>query len=446
MEREPIPEPGAPAPAPPTAAPAPSRARPALRLDAGQRLALEVAWRALWRSRALVWTAGFAGLLLLGRSSRWRGFDPGAVTAPFGPLGDALVAPGARWDSVWYLAVANDGYREPARTAFFPLYPLVLRATDWLVGPPLVAGLLVSLVALLVALYLLHRLVSLELDSETAAVTVALVAVFPAAYSLSAVYSESLFLALSVGAVYAARLDRWALAGLAGGLAALSRSTGIVLLVPLALLYLYGPRGPAAGLTAHRRRWRPGHPLRPDALWLALVPLGLGAFMAYLALTGADALAPFHAQAAWLRHFTGPFAGAWDGAVAAFDGARQLLSGARTPVYFTIAAGDPFAIGAQNLALFGSLLLAVAGIVGALRRLPPAYGGYLVAGLALPLSFPVVPQPLMSLPRYIGVLFPLHMWLALWTRERGWQRRAVVVSALLLALAAAQFTAWRWVA
>jgi hypothetical protein len=103
-------------------------------------------------------------------------------------------------------------------------------------------------------------------------------------------------------------------------------------------------------------------------------------------------------------------------------------------------------IGAQNLMLFASLLLAIAGTVGALRRLPAAYGGYLVVALALPLSYPVIAQPLMSLPRFLAVLFPLHMWLALWARRRGWQRRVVVASALLLALAAAQFTAWRWVA
>lgn len=446
MEREPIPRPGSPAPGVSAMARAAARIRPAGRLHLEQRVALQTAWRVLWRTRALVWTAGLAGLVVLGRSPRWRGFDPTGVTVPFDRLSNALVAPGARWDAVWYLSIAHDGYRDPARAAFFPLYPLILRAVSELVRSPLVAGLAVSLAALGVALYLIHRLVSLELGGETAGLTVSLVAVFPAAYCFSAVYSESLFLALSVGAIYAARLDRWALAGVAGGLAAASRSAGIVLLVPLALMYLLGPRGPATQSRPGGHRLRPSYPLRSDALWLALVPVGLVAFMGYLAATGADALAPFHAQSVWLRHFTGPFAGVWDGSVAAFDGARQLLGGSREPVYFSIAAGDPFVIGAQNLLLFASLLFAVAGTVGVLRRLPFAYGAYLLAALALPLSYPVVAQPLMSLPRFLAVLFPLHMWLALWARERGWERRVVVSLAVLLALAAAQFTAWEWVA
>ena len=131
--------------------------------------------------------------------------------------------------------------------------------------------------------------------------------------------------------------------------------------------------------------------------------------------------------------------------MAAFDGARQLLSGAREPVYFSAAAGDPFAIGAQNLILFAFLVLGLAGTVGALRRLPVAYGGYMAAALVLPLSYPVAPQPLMSLPRFLAVLFPLHMWLAL--RLRGRRRSVVIaVSAAMLALASAQFAAWEWVA
>ena len=405
-----------------------------------------MAWRALWRTRALVWAAGLGGLLVLGRAPGWRVFDPGALTAPFGGLGDALVAPGARWDAVWYLAIANDGYLDPDRAAFFPVYPLTVRLVAELMRSPLVAGLLVSAAALAVALYLLHRLVSLDLGRDVAGLTVALVAVFPAAYCFSAVYSESLFLALSVGALYAARRERWAWAGAAGALAAATRSAGVVLLVPLVLTYLYGPRGRGAPVRPPGRRLAPRHPLRADLLWLAAVPLGLAAFMGWLAATGADPLAPFHAQAVWLRHFAGPFAGVWDGAVAAFDGARQLLSGSRTPVYFSIAAGDPFVIGAQNLLLFASLLFALAGTAGALRRLPPAYGGYCLAALALPLSYPVVAQPLMSLPRFLAVLFPLHMWLALWARERGCERRVVLGSAVLLALATAQFTTWRWVA
>jgi hypothetical protein len=181
-------------------------------------------------------------------------------------------------------------------------------------------------------------------------------------------------------------------------------------------------------------------------LWIGLVPLGLGAFVAYLALAGADPAAPFTAQAEWMRVFAGPFVGGWDGASAAFDGARQLLSGSREPVYFAVAAGDPFVIAAQNLILFAFLALGLAGTVGVLRRLPIAYGGYMVTALALPLSYPVAPQPLMSFPRFLAVLFPLHLWLALVVRGKRRRRPALAASAAMLAIASAQFAAWEWVA
>lgn len=437
--RTPVTEPPGPAAA---AAPA---ARSFAALPVEWRAALASAWRALWWSRLVVWAGGLAGLAVLGRSGRWRDFDPGAVTAPFGGAADWLVAPAARWDAVWYLAIANDGYRESGRAAFFPLYPLLVAVLSPLTGSSVVAGIAVSLGALLVGLTILHRLATLEIGADAARTAVMLLAVFPAAYSFSAVYSESVFLALSVGAVYAARVDRWAWAGVLGMLAASSRSAGVVLVVPLALLYLYGPRGPAP--TAPRgRTWRPRFPVRADALWIGLVPLGLGAFAAYLALMGGDPAAPFTAQAEWMRVFAGPFVGVWDGASAAFDGARQLLSGSREPVYFAAAAGDPFVIAAQNLILFAFLVLGLAGTVGALRRLPVAYGGYMVSALALPLSYPVAPQPLMSFPRFLAVLFPLHLWLALVVRRRGWRRPALAASAAMLAIASAQFAAWEWVA
>src|SRR3954468_18630839 len=177
--------------------------------------ALADAWAALWLSRLLVWGTGAAAAALWGLSARVTIFDPGAVTRPFGPVGNALVAPLARWDSVWYLAIANDGYPadDPRRTAFFPLYPLLVRAADALVRDPIVAGALVSLACFAVALVLVHRLTELELGAPAASATVWALALFPASVFFSAVYSEALYLMLSVGCVYAARTGRWGWAG-----------------------------------------------------------------------------------------------------------------------------------------------------------------------------------------------------------------------------------------
>jgi hypothetical protein len=411
---------------------------PRTAVDSARAAAVRDALGALLVSRLLVWAAAVAGVLVFGLSDRAADFDPTGVTTPFGPTGDVLAAALGRWDSVWYLAIAEGGYGDGAREAFFPLYPLLVRIAGAALGSPLVGGALVSAALLGVALAVLHRLVALDHDRAVARNAVLVTALFPMSFFFSAVYSESLFLATSVGAVYAARLDRWALAGTLGALAATTRSAGLVLLVPLAAIYLWGTGRPS--LRAARRP-------RPDVLWLGLVPLGLVAYCAFLALQGLDPLAPFRAQEVWHRSFAGPFVGIWDGAVAAVQGARQLLSGAREPVFFTAAGGDPLVVARHNVELFAWLLLAAAAVAGALRRLPAAYGAYVVAALALPLSFPVAPQPLMSLPRFLAVLFPLAIWLALWMTGRVWRERIVLAAfAAGLVVYTAIFATWHWVA
>jgi len=421
------------------------RATPA---SAAHRAAVTDAWRALWTSRLVVWCAGIGAVLAFGLSGREALFDPQGVTAPFGALGNLLVAPAARWDSVWFLSVAQDGYTQASSEAFFPLYPMLAALAGALLGTAPAGAIAVSLACLAGALYLLHRLVALDFGREVAATTVALVALSPAAFFLSAVYSESLFLLLSVGAVLAARTDRWWAAGALGALAACTRSAGVVLMVPLALMYLYGPRGAGAweargGRVAPRSRFG----LRANALALGLVPLGLLAYCLVLALYGQDPLAPFAAQEVWLRGFAGPFVGAWDGAVAAVQGARQILSGGRETVFFAAAGGDPFTVAGHNLHLFAWLVAALVALVGAARRLPAAYAAYAAAALALPLSWPVGPQPLMSLPRFLLVLWPLWLWLALWTEGRPGRRGvALALCAAGLVVATALFATWHWFA
>ena len=361
-----------------------------------------------------------------------QSFDAPGLTHPFGGWLDSLLSPLARWDSTWYLGIADSGYSGPS-TAFFPLYPLLVRglAAAGSPGALLVAAYAVSLVSLFAALYLMHRLVTLEFGAEVARRSVLLLALFPGALWFGAPYSESLFLLLSVAAFYFARTGRWAFAGLAAGLASATRSAGLVLLVPLVILW-----------------WQQGPPRRRvrDLGWIALAPAGLAAYSLYLALSLGDGFAYLHLQHVWFRSFAGPFGAVPDGAVAAWDGLRQIVSGSRTHVYFTAAGGDPIAVGWHNLELFGFLVLGVVAAVGVLRRLPRAYGAYVVAALALPLSFPVGPQPLMSLPRFLAVLFPLFVWLALACGTR--RRQVLVVGALGLGLAVftARYATWHWVA
>ena len=126
-------------------------------------------WRALWMSRLLVWVAGAGTVATLGFGPVRNAFDPPGVTRGFGRLGDLLAASAARWDSSWYLVIAHYGYRPElgsftaARDAFFPLYPLGLRALSGLGLQAVLAGVVFSLAAFALALYGIHRLTELEL-------------------------------------------------------------------------------------------------------------------------------------------------------------------------------------------------------------------------------------------------------------------------------------------
>lgn len=411
--------------------------------------ALRAAWRAVWTSRLVVMLAGVFGVLSFGRNpGAARVYDPIALTRPFGYFGNLLVSPLARWDSVWYLTIARAGYGhggQAARTTFFPLYPLMVRGLGVVVRSDLIAGVLISVACFVVALVLLYRLVELELDAERARLCVTLIAFFPMAYYFSAVYTESLFLALSVGCVYAARTGRWAEAGLLGLLASASRNTGVFLVVPIVLLYLYGPRTDRAP-GPRRRWWLPTYRVEATLAWVLLVPLGMGAYLLFLALTTHHGLTPFTAEKIWYHHFAGPLGGVWDGTVAAWDGLRQLIHGpSRTVIYFKAAGDDPIKVAGQNLMLFGFLVVGALAFLGAVRKLPVAYPAYALVALGVPLSYPVAPLPLSSLPRYEVVVFPLFIWAADWVHRRRIASLVLPSLAVLLGLFTVEFATWRFV-
>ena len=423
--------------------------------------ALRAAWPAFAWSRLAILLVAVFGALTVGdggiSAANAERFDQPALTRPLGGLGDALLSPLAHWDAVWYLEIADSGYpsADSPRVAFFPLYPLLTRGLAEIGGGShaalLLAGFAVSLAALLGALVLLWRLTALELGRRVAGPALLLLCAFPASLFLGAPYSESLFLLASVGAFYAARTGHWAWAGVGAAAASGTRSAGVLLLLPLALIYLYGPRNDrAVDRPGQGPGWlaavRPLHCLRADAAWLALAPAGLVAYCLYLGTAHGDALAFGSVQEYWGREFTAPLAGVYEGVVAAVEGVRQIASGAREPVYFEQAGGDPFRVAGMNVMLLATLVFAAVAAVGVLRRLPFAYGAYVVVALMLPLSYPVGPQPLMSLPRFLVVLFPIFMWLALVCEERGITNRAAAASAVGLGLFVTQYAGWYFVA
>ena len=267
---------------------------------AERREAVRDAWSAFWSSRVLIWMAGMATVLAFGWSEHnATRLDPLFLTLPFDDaFSNLLVAPAARFDSAWYLTIAQHGYDATGRPAFFPLLPAVIKLMGQSVAAQVLAGIALSSLCGFGGLYLLHRLVTLDFDSRQAKAAVWLAAWFPGALVLSAIYTESIFLFLSIGSIYAARLGKWPLAGILGGVAAASRSGGVLLLVPLLILYFYGPRLDAVAST-EKSLFRVRYPLRPSALWLLAVPAGLIAYMAYLGMNLGDPGAVFSAQDQW---------------------------------------------------------------------------------------------------------------------------------------------------
>jgi hypothetical protein len=404
---------------------------------AGLRAAARDSFAALLASRALVWAAGVSAYLLL-RLSADRRYDHANLTESFGSVGNALAAPAVRWDSNWYVDISQHGYRhEHIEPAFFPLYPLLMRGVGEVIDSVVVAGVLISLVAWVAGLVLLHRLTALELDAASARRAVVLLALFPTALFFSAVYTEALFLALELGAFVAARRGRWVWAGVLGGLGAATRNTGWLLAPVLLALYLYGPRAdrPADARAAPTSRWRPRYRLRGDALWIGLVPVGLAGYLIFMQVHFGDALAPWHAQAHFHRTFEGPFSAFWQGAVKAWHGVTGIVSG-----------GASFGRAARKIGQFVVVSGALVATVGVLRRLPGPYGLYALVSIVPVLSFPYPPGPLASSLRYIVVIFPLFMWLAMRLRNRLAYGLAVAAFAAMLVYSAGMFATWHFVA
>jgi Dolichyl-phosphate-mannose-protein mannosyltransferase len=326
----------------------------------------------------------------------------------------------ARWDSGWFLRIAENGYATlPSdAAAFFPLYPALVGVFGRaLAGHYVLAGTLVSLAAALVSFVLLYRLAEPRMGADGARRAVLYLAVFPTTLFLQAVYSESLFLALALGAFLAAERRRWPVAGALAGLALLTRSTGIALLPALVLL-----------------AWRA--PDRKHAFaGLALAPALFAIYPLMLWNAVGDPFAFARAQGTWNRELSplGPIGGIW-------NGIHDAVTGRVPPGAESLHAVAVNVEGLAFLALF--VVLAVV----AWRTFGAPYGLFAAVGLALPLSVPSERWPLLSLPRFGLVLFPLVLALAFEGRRPRVHTAIVAVSSMLLGVFVVQWALWQWVA
>ena len=281
---------------------------------------------------------------------------------------------------------------------------------------------LISNLCFLAALVVLYRLVELDFSAPVARRTVLYLALFPTAYYFSAVYSESLFLLLTVAAFYAARRDRWWLAGACGFFAALTRTQGVLILLPLVILFVrqhgFNPR-----------RWR------VNPIGLTLVPAGLMVYMAYLRREWDDPLVMIRVQKEWERYSANPLETMRAGVEQLNSCAVRDWPGGVDFCWTTRIVQHPGLATIRDLhwrwALSESNTIELA---------------FTILLLALPLWSPSHVHALMSMHRFMLVLFPAFIVLAMLGRWRVANAAIVVVSTVLLAFFINQFASWLWVA
>ncbi len=324
-----------------------------------------------------------------------------------------------RLDGLWFLRIAHSGYRVGDGSAvFFPGYPLAIRAVSLLIGGhEFAAALIVSNLAFAAGLCVLYFLTASELSVSVARKTVLYMAIFPTSFFFFAPYSESLFFLLTVTSFWAARRNRWALAGLLGALAALTRSVGLLL-------------APALAIEAVHQRMERRGPLLPRLLGAASVGLGTLAYLGYWRARTGDFLAPLHEQSRWQRETSTPW---------------HTLSEATKQAFRWIGAtgksfGGYWLI--DWLIVVSVLLLATYG----LWRLRPSYSVYLWTSLLVPLLYIFPDRALMSMPRFVVPLFPaLWMLAALAERRRLPHTAVVAASAAGLGLLTVLFVNWYYI-
>lgn len=338
----------------------------------------------------------------------------------------------ANGDAAWYLAIAQHGYQQHFSQAFFPLYPLLIHLLGGSGRGATVAGIALSLICFLAAALLLYRLTARLLGARTALWTIVFLALAPTSFFFQTIYSESLFLLFAVALFFFAERRQWLLAGLAGLLATLTRSTGVILAIPLLLFAL------AAADWQWHRAWA-------GLLAVPLVPAGLLIYMAYLWRSTGNPLLFERAQQHWHRSFTAPYVTLWRGCREGYRGVVHVVTH-DSFAHLTTSLWQTN-LATVNLANFVTLLVVGALIVLVWRRLSAPYTAYALLALLFALMSPARGESLMSLPRLALVIFPLYMALAAATARRP-GLRAVIVGVFLIGLVwlTSRFVIFTWVA
>jgi Gpi18-like mannosyltransferase len=363
------------------------------------------------------WTLGAAAILLQMlpvQTSNVR-FYYDIVRLDSLPLG-WLWAPWQRSDANWYTAIATRGYAQTdLSTAFFPLYPLLIRAlTSVLPINGVAAGLLISSAGAFGAFVLFYRLVYAEKGRDVARTALLYLAVFPTAFFLFAVYTESLFLFLVLVAWRYARSQQWESAGIFASLGALTRPQGVLIVLPLAAIFW--------------TQWRDRKVQWYRIFNLAVPIIAVGMFLIYLSRVTGSLGTWFAIEGLW-RQSALP----WDPLI---ESARVILSGGDGALMF---------LNILDLAL---TLLFIGGLFAQLRAqqwadaiytaiivLPPLFAiAHFVAGL-----------PLASMSRFLVIIFPAFAWLGASRVAKSLTQGMMIFSLVLQTFLLFLFTHWIFV-
>ena len=391
-------------------------------------VALREAAAVLVGSRPAILFAGLLAVLMIGYppgAPPWRDYDTELLNLPL------------RWDTGWYLKIAQDGYTyipeagadAQQNIVFFPAYPMVTRVVALLLGnyqfSYVAAGTLVSLSAFLFALAYLHAFAREELGDERASAALWLVAAYPFALFFGAIYTESLYLLAALGAFHHFRRREFVRAGLWGLVIGLTRPNGGLLSVPLALLALapWLPPALAGGRTVTRPlSARLPRNVVPAVIAAATCAIGTLLYSAFVWRMTGSPWAGASGHAAWGRHYA---------SLTTLVTTRARFIG-HAGLYEYVAQ-SPYDL----LNVLGAIFV-LAAVWPVWRRFGIAFAAFILINILPPLTT----GGFLSAGRLSSVLFPAFVWLAAVVPAR--QRTAWIVSfAMVQALCAALFYTWR---
>lgn len=315
----------------------------------------------------------------------------------------------ANFDGENYLSIARYGFLFVGQ-AFFPLYPLLIR----FFGSGIWAGLLISNLSFLIALIGLYKLIKLDYSEKITRLSILLLLLFPTSFYFGSVYTESLFLAFVVWSYYAGRKEKWLITGILGAFASATRVIGVILLPALLV-----------GVLVKKRKLEVKH-------WpLVLIPLGIIFYMVYLWRFSGDSLAFVHSQVS---------VGEQRSSV------PIILPQVFYRYLFKIIPNLNFnylPIVFTTFLELGSALLFLILSIYSFWKLKLSYALFLTLGYLIP----TISGSFSSLPRYVLVLFPAFILMALWTEKLSRPLKIVLYGILFvgLAIASGLFLRGYWV-